>query len=651
MSHDFDRVQRKLEKSEEEEEDTEMPELERLEPGSPTEDATTATDRFPDQTAEEWVDSDLAYFVAPEYSDVEEQQCEVYCLPTWQLKLVPYLEVVWNTKVGRRREPGSPAILGESECFAKHRLWKFVLDWAAKGVVSASPESWVDAQGVSRPEELAGFLEFCAAGRKSLFPPYEYPDAVWRTMLRERRERASPEPVASGKLTLRDLHVRLAQSCFPPAQETESQLPSEDPFLSVVPEKRAVAVALDELVAKETEGAERASLFFPVAGVLDLAEFAGKLVLAGGAALSLAFDVPKNDWDLFFVGVEDVEEATALVAQAAAKFPKIDGFYATPHAWTYTFKLPGNAEGEGNQFKKQKVQFVFRGYRTIDEILLGFDVDCCAVAYDGDDVWFSERAALSLAHATNYVDFDRLSTTYEYRLNKYRRRGFAVRIPDFDPARVVPRGYAKVVQKLTGKDDDKKRRYSRLRFCEGTLQVLSTKRGNTWRRRCRWLDPGIVAAVSAAPNSISLSGLDVLLFLFYAAERFHSPSDYSVDSVETSRYDPVRGCYSVRGKHVVARKNFGRRGEEPGLLTTTCAQPDRATFRAALQDMGLWPIWSVRAPGEQVISSFHRVVLSDLGVWYGELLYDNPNPKKFADVRLHSAEPSGPGGRPRVKLV
>ena len=82
------------------------------------------------------------------------------------------------------------------------------------------------------------------------------------------------------------------------------------------------------------------------------------------------------------------------------------------------------------------IQVVLRIYKSPAEVILGFDIDCACIGYDGNQVWASPRCIRSLTHQVNLVDVDRQSTTYEYRLYKYSRRGFSVAIPGFNPEKV-----------------------------------------------------------------------------------------------------------------------------------------------------------------------------------------------------------------------
>ncbi|KAJ3340377.1 hypothetical protein HDU93_007102 [Gonapodya sp. JEL0774] len=86
----------------------------------------------------------------------------------------------------------------------------------------------------------------------------------------------------------------------------------------------------------------------------------------------------------------------------------------------------------------KRIQVVLRLYRSPAEILMGFDVDSCTAGFDGSRVWMTSRCARSLIERCNYVDTSRRSTSYEYRLYKYSKRGFAVKVEGVDHALVRP---------------------------------------------------------------------------------------------------------------------------------------------------------------------------------------------------------------------
>jgi hypothetical protein len=70
-------------------------------------------------------------------------------------------------------------------------------------------------------------------------------------------------------------------------------------------------------------------------------------------------------------------------------------------------------------------------YKGITEVLHGFDVDCCGIAYDPatDSLWATRRAAYAIKHRINYINPERASPSYYWRLSKYNMRGFQIGIP------------------------------------------------------------------------------------------------------------------------------------------------------------------------------------------------------------------------------
>lgn len=84
------------------------------------------------------------------------------------------------------------------------------------------------------------------------------------------------------------------------------------------------------------------------------------------------------------------------------------------------------------------VQIVLRLYKSVSEILSGFDVDCSCFAYDGSQVYGTPRAITAFMTQTNTIDLSRRSPSYESRLSKYARRGFEVYWSDLNRSRIDP---------------------------------------------------------------------------------------------------------------------------------------------------------------------------------------------------------------------
>jgi hypothetical protein len=86
------------------------------------------------------------------------------------------------------------------------------------------------------------------------------------------------------------------------------------------------------------------------------------------------------------------------------------------------------------------IQVILRLYCSLEHVLLGFDVDSCCFGFDGRRVVALPRALRAVRRGYNLVDPTRQSLTYEARLLKYARRGFAVGLPiSVDLPRVLGR--------------------------------------------------------------------------------------------------------------------------------------------------------------------------------------------------------------------
>ncbi|KAL8636281.1 MAG: hypothetical protein Q9226_009269, partial [Calogaya cf. arnoldii] len=108
-----------------------------------------------------------------------------------------------------------------------------------------------------------------------------------------------------------------------------------------------------------------------------------------------------------------------------------------------------NAITIASHYPIRHVQVVLRLYKSVSEILSGFDVDCSCFAYDGTQVYGAPRGIAAFMTQTNTIDLTRRSPSYESRLSKYARRGFEVYWPDLDRSKIDPtifeRSFARTV--------------------------------------------------------------------------------------------------------------------------------------------------------------------------------------------------------------
>jgi ankyrin repeat protein len=103
-----------------------------------------------------------------------------------------------------------------------------------------------------------------------------------------------------------------------------------------------------------------------------------------------------------------------------------------------------------SQHPVRHIQIVLRIYKSVSEILTGFDIDCSGAAYDGKQVYVTPRALQSYITQVNHVDLTRRSPSYENRLSKYSHRGFEVYWRDLERDRVDPTIFERSFNRVLG---------------------------------------------------------------------------------------------------------------------------------------------------------------------------------------------------------
>ncbi|KAL9611524.1 MAG: hypothetical protein Q9167_003849, partial [Letrouitia subvulpina] len=139
---------------------------------------------------------------------------------------------------------------------------------------------------------------------------------------------------------------------------------------------------------------------------------------------------PSSDVDLFIWGLDE--------AAAIEKIKQIESSVRNAILEEVTVSALNLREVGPSHYPVRHVQIVLRLYKSISEILTGFDVDCSCFAYDGRQVYGSPRGIASFITQTNTIDLTRRSPSYESRLSKYAHRGFEVYWPDLDRSRIDP---------------------------------------------------------------------------------------------------------------------------------------------------------------------------------------------------------------------
>ncbi|KAK2775823.1 hypothetical protein FQN52_007078 [Onygenales sp. PD_12] len=139
---------------------------------------------------------------------------------------------------------------------------------------------------------------------------------------------------------------------------------------------------------------------------------------------------PSSDVDLFLYGLDE--------EQAIEKIKQIEKCIRDSILDEVSVVRTKNALTIVSKYPTRHVQIVLRLYKSVSEILTGFDVDCACTAFDGSQVWASPRAIAAFVTQTNTIDLDRRSPSYENRLAKYAHRGFEVHWSGLDRSKVDP---------------------------------------------------------------------------------------------------------------------------------------------------------------------------------------------------------------------
>ncbi|KAE8349898.1 hypothetical protein BDV28DRAFT_151457 [Aspergillus coremiiformis] len=222
----------------------------------------------------------------------------------------------------------------------------------------------------------------------------------------------------------------------------------------------------------------------------------GNVVVAGSAVVTCLMPVPEtyrgskralrqfyhdkyapaSDVDLFLYGLSE--------DQAIEKIKQIEEKVRNAILCETTTIRTKNTITIVSRYPTRHVQIVLRIYKSISEILTGFDVDCSCAAFDGQQVYVSPRALAAYITQTNTIDLTRRSPSYENRLSKYSHRGFEIFCPQLERSRIDPTIYERsfsgtvglarllVLEKLSKSSDR-----------DAYLEQRRRERGRPWRNQ------------------------------------------------------------------------------------------------------------------------------------------------------------------------
>ncbi|KAF5656927.1 ankyrin repeat protein [Fusarium heterosporum] len=151
---------------------------------------------------------------------------------------------------------------------------------------------------------------------------------------------------------------------------------------------------------------------------------------------------PASDVDLFLYGLNH--------EQAIEKIKQIEQAVKDALLNEVTVVRTKYAITIASQYPVRHIQIVLRVYKSVSEILTGFDIDAAGGAYDGQHVYVTPRALGSFITQINHIDLSRRSPSYENRLSKYSKRNFEVYWPELDRDKIDPTIFERSFRRTLG---------------------------------------------------------------------------------------------------------------------------------------------------------------------------------------------------------
>ncbi|KAK2683117.1 hypothetical protein RAB80_001063 [Fusarium oxysporum f. sp. vasinfectum] len=151
---------------------------------------------------------------------------------------------------------------------------------------------------------------------------------------------------------------------------------------------------------------------------------------------------PASDVDLFLYGLNH--------DQAIDKIKQIEQAIKDALLNEVTVVRTKYAITIASQYPVRHIQIVLRVYKSVSEILTGFDIDAAGGAYDGTQVYVTPRALGSFITQINHIDLTRRSPSYENRLSKYSHRNFEVYWPELDRNQIDPTIFERSFRRTLG---------------------------------------------------------------------------------------------------------------------------------------------------------------------------------------------------------
>lgn len=155
-----------------------------------------------------------------------------------------------------------------------------------------------------------------------------------------------------------------------------------------------------------------------------------KVCFAGGSVLGNLTDLKYKDIDVFIISDKPLKVLKTIVNMACGYIN-----------WN---KNVVNISFIKDEFGHtlENVQIILRAYKSVSEVITGFDIDSCCVAYYEKNYYVTPRGKYAIDNSINTVNLALSSTSYEFRLLKYCNRGFNIQLPLNTPKEALEKAYS-----------------------------------------------------------------------------------------------------------------------------------------------------------------------------------------------------------------
>lgn len=152
------------------------------------------------------------------------------------------------------------------------------------------------------------------------------------------------------------------------------------------------------------------------------------LVLAGGFFSSMRVQRHVNDFDLFpimdnITEKEVIDNVVRLINDLSKSY-KIKVYRAGS-----VMTILRTVHLETKKYSQRIYQIIFRKHKTIAELLYGFDLPTCQVAWNGHYFLMTPQADFCMRTGCFFFDLERAREAFEVRLLKYKERGYTLLLP------------------------------------------------------------------------------------------------------------------------------------------------------------------------------------------------------------------------------